>query len=636
MKFAKELEQNAVPEWRGKYLDYKGGKKKLKAVSRAMRNIDKSSKDTKGKTDTGSQFSSLRDAPVRSFLAGERRQNANSGPKRTLSDSGRNTDPQSQSTQPIPVNDRSPLKGGEGGGGGNNSSSGPRMTRYGSIIGSPPNEGEDDSAAPRGAPSLHLPEAALDETAETEEQSATLETGYERPESPGSPDLPAATHPPSTQLAHRGNAYEVTEPVDNPSWGMTLGKSNSNKTYRKRANSTLSGPLMKRVFSTADPPTPGSNNDVALEAYREVDFRKQEFFSFLDKELLKIESFYKEKEEEAFERMKVIREQLHIMRNRRLDEIVAAERRQDLASATGSNATNGGKLKDGEERPTTPRRRHIPFGTGVDYAAGAFGKVKPGHVGKTSHAMEELGTPSFHGVNNDYERRPVTKEVNYRTAKRKLKVALAEYYRSLELLKSYALLNRTAFRKINKKYDKTVMARPAGRYMNEKINNAHFVSSDNIEKHIQAVEDLYARYFERGSHKIAVGKLRAKIAGAGAHAGSTFRTGFLIAAGGVFAIQGLVHGLNQDLNGPDPVQSTIASYLLQIYAGYFLMLFLVFLFCLDAAVFSAARVNYQFIFEFDTRHMLDWKQLSEIPAYFFFLLGIVMWCNFSKFGGETM
>ncbi|KAJ2971311.1 hypothetical protein NQ176_g7754 [Zarea fungicola] len=36
MKFAKELERDAVPEWRVKYLDYKAGKKYVKAVARAV------------------------------------------------------------------------------------------------------------------------------------------------------------------------------------------------------------------------------------------------------------------------------------------------------------------------------------------------------------------------------------------------------------------------------------------------------------------------------------------------------------------------------------------------------------------------------------------------------------------------
>ncbi|KAJ5992512.1 hypothetical protein N7451_008236 [Penicillium sp. IBT 35674x] len=42
MKFAKELEQELVPEWRAKYLDYKTGKKKLKAITRAIQKGNRS------------------------------------------------------------------------------------------------------------------------------------------------------------------------------------------------------------------------------------------------------------------------------------------------------------------------------------------------------------------------------------------------------------------------------------------------------------------------------------------------------------------------------------------------------------------------------------------------------------------
>ncbi|PKX97196.1 uncharacterized protein P174DRAFT_105095 [Aspergillus novofumigatus IBT 16806] len=42
MKFAKELEQELVPEWRAKYLDYKTGKKKVKAIARAIQKTNRS------------------------------------------------------------------------------------------------------------------------------------------------------------------------------------------------------------------------------------------------------------------------------------------------------------------------------------------------------------------------------------------------------------------------------------------------------------------------------------------------------------------------------------------------------------------------------------------------------------------
>lgn len=58
----------------------------------------------------------------------------------------------------------------------------------------------------------------------------------------------------------------------------------------------------------------------------------------------------------------------------------------------------------------------------------------------------------------------------------------------------------------------------------------------------------------------------------------------------------------------------------QIYGGYFLMLLLMLLFCLACRLWQETRVNYAFIFEFDTRHHLDWRQLSEVQFAFDLLI----------------
>ncbi|KAK4539711.1 hypothetical protein LTR36_010422 [Oleoguttula mirabilis] len=683
MKFAKELEDNAVAEWKGKYLDYKAGKKKLKAVSKAIRNVEPPTDTTYKKPAPApkprSPFASLRDAPVYSFLQREQQRPAELSPPpdsrssgtplvlgRSSSEAPTPTPRLSQSgdnaTDATPraraINERSPLQGGGGGG----RKDGPRMTRYGSIIGSPPDSDGGVLGRLNKTPTLQLPEPAMRESADTER---------DRPISPGTATDASVPRAPLTQLAHRGNAYEVTKPTDTPSSQFDPP---SNQRYKslfapRRANSSPAEPgrpFARRVFSIA---TPGaglersSNTDVALEAYREVDFRQAEFFLFLDKQLEKIETFHKSKEQEALERLKVLREQLHIMRDQRGEEVMAAEQRRGSETLPPQNrggAQPNGHLatQNGTTEACQQRRTAHPF-SAVEATREALDRVRTGRLGKTSKAMGQLGTPPTPGQqpqqHQDYTRRATTtNDPPYRTAKRKLKIALAEFHRGLELLKSYALLNRTAFRKINKKFDKTVHPAAAvgsvdgsaaggssasGKdYMAEKVNTAHFVESATPDELLLQVEDLYARYFERGNRKIAVGKLRAKGAGAGSYYGAVVRTGVLVGGGLVLGLQGIVYGsLKLDTTIGHANRPLRTSYLLQIYAGYFLMLLLVWLFCLDAAVFARFRVNYQFIFEFDTRHVLDWKQLCELPAWFTFLLGVTMWLNFCVVaGGDAM
>lgn len=173
-------------------------------------------------------------------------------------------------------------------------------------------------------------------------------------------------------------------------------------------------------------------------------------------------------------------------------------------------------------------------------------------------------------------------------------------------------------------------------------------------------EDFYARYFERGNRKIAISKLRSKGYGSFDYSGSMFRVVSSIALheteafnlvwcksrlirvqglfGGVgfaLAIQGLVYGVD-DRHVPSGRIREQADFLLQIYAGYFLLLVLVAQFCLACRIFKQSKVNYGFIFELDTRNSLDWRQLSELPAICLFLMGLTMVLNFQLVGGLAM
>ncbi|KAI0122920.1 EXS family-domain-containing protein [Xylariales sp. AK1849] len=380
---------------------------------------------------------------------------------------------------------------------------------------------------------------------------------------------------------------------------------------------------LRRLFSTNTPSTRRESYqlDDGLQALT-IRQRENDFFDFLDGELDKVETFYKQKEEQSGQRLVVLREQLHEMRNRRAEELAEARRRKEGEDDNTDGSNGKSNVREDSHGWIEPIKSKI---------------FKPGPNSKALLKMPR--TPVFSGKSGDggrdYVRRPYDHEVSYRTAKRKLKLALQEFYRGLELLKSYTLLNRTAFRKLNKKHDKAVNARPPYRYMNEKVSKSWFVNSDVLDGHIKTVEDLYARYFERGNHKIAAGKLRRLSRKPSDESGSTFLTGVFLGTGGVFALQGLVYGADL-LFDDDPVVREQTSYLLQIYGGYFLMMFLFGLFCIDCYLWTANKINYPFIFEFDPRHNLDWRQLSEFPSFCLLLFGIFIWLNFTRYGSPEM
>ena len=276
----------------------------------------------------------------------------------------------------------------------------------------------------------------------------------------------------------------------------------------------------------------------------------------MDGQLFKIESFYEAREKEATERLRMLRQQLNIMGNQRIQEVLVARALTHTSNADKGKESNGA-------------------GNGFK---GSFLKNPMkglSHFGKNSQALPHLTTPALHPNDpesvlrrRDFTRRPEfamhnTPEVPYRSAKRKLKVALLEFYRGLELLRSYAFLNRTAFRKINKKYDKVAVEGPTMWYMTEKVNKAWFVQSEVVDDLMVTVEDLYTRYFERGNHKIAVSKLRHVVRKSGDYSPNTFRVGLTLMGGALFAIQALVYA-EQHVRHEDSLTRTRTTYLLQV------------------------------------------------------------------------
>ncbi|RYP34323.1 hypothetical protein DL767_004317 [Monosporascus sp. MG133] len=441
MKFAKELEQELVPEWRIKYLNYKAGKKHVKAVSRAIHRINNSPHGTAKRSELLPHRPSFFSSPFTPRQRGADGLDGGGALKTTPAPK-----PQAKARHPeTPKSGALPT---------------PAQGERHSLARSPGNEGNYGSFGPRpasqmGPPStsgsrnlFQLPDPAMRVPSNLSEHPSVRSDGGRE----------------SLNRAAMQRSATMVPAVSNGS-SFTPQAHSSPASHNRPSSSRL-----RRLFTATQPitRTESARYDVDMQALDTVRQREREFFDFLDSELDKVESFYHQKEEQAGLRLAALREQLHEMKNRRVRELAWAKHRKEQRN--GSADSNDGKA------------------SGHDHSQGLFNPIKsklfrPSPNSKALSAMPM--TPVIGGTrfdaSRDYTKKAQSDDVPYRTAKRKLKLALEEFYRGLELLKAYTLLNRTAFRKLNKKYDKAANARPAYRYMNEKVNKAWLTTAWNVE-----------------------------------------------------------------------------------------------------------------------------------------------------------
>ena len=309
----------------------------------------------------------------------------------------------------------------------------------------------------------------------------------------------------------------------------------------------------------------------------------EEFFEWLEFELEKINDFYREKEEENVQRLQELDEQLYIMKNMKLAEI----RGETMEGSPGSAPRGANRDILPRVQPRTQHHRYHSAGVLHD----TFVPEPSASKMKRAESMPHVtNLPSPHGSDTsahclphfmtnrdnyqtaklyrrttanqrDYatQRRPIN-VITYRVARRRLKLALIEFYRGLELLKSYCNQNQEGFRKITKKFDKSTGLRTSKKFMSEKVNKSYFGTSDVLDTLVHQTEDLFSTYFERGNRKTAVQKLR-NTEKSYEFYGSTFRSGILIGLGSFAAVQGIYLGLKA---AGDPRN----SYLLQVCRSY--------------------------------------------------------------------
>ncbi|KAF8424746.1 SPX domain-containing protein [Tirmania nivea] len=545
MKFAKGLEENIVPEWRVKYIDYKGGKKRIKDVAKAIKYAEASpavnslyintllnraarEPNTLPAKHKGKEGPNPRFKWMLSFFS-----IAPTYPTHTVVESSPTADPSERIDTPLAEAGRQlrPLSTGQG-------HDAPSTTQYGTI--SSPSEGT--SGVPIPPPSLQLPEPM---------QPLYLNNGEREARSGKIRHIPG------------GSDISITK----------------RKLFPFHRNKGLTSFTMANSRPTVRVPGAamvGKVDDIREEAI-------ENFFRWLEAELRKIDTFYRMKEDEAARRLEELREQLHIMRDMRLAEAAA---KAHSSNSGGHKPNGGGNLQQHKTshswnpvavarclfvpEPSPINRGKAPTLSQVAPAAPQLLPGLGGHpsAGYTSNRDGARANGHERGASfrlmapgqRDYAvHRKHINQITYHVAKRKLKEAMIEYYRGLELLKSYCHQNQEGLRKIIKKFDKATGLRTSKRFTTEKISKSYFGSSDVLETFIHQTEDLFSRYFARGDKKNAIERLRTGERSRLFY-GSTFRTGILLGLGFFAIIQGIVVGLKK----ADPTPEDDNSYLLQV------------------------------------------------------------------------
>lgn len=418
----------------------------------------------------------------------------------------------------------------------------------------------------------------------------------------------------------------------------------------------------------------GNKND-------DYEAEKKNFTKWLDSELNKINHFYQQKEQEVYERFLLIQDQLYQMRTHK--NFIANNRKRKSTNEVQKAKVQVSNVKEIPQqiidflnhfelpslpstqfmkkfRPEKKLNNNIPLEYDRNYDEN---RIRNGEDNfkiedvtdseEFEHDLEsrsenlsqnrsnpemplETDAQKKHDRRADYIVRKQNFHVPYIVAKKHLRTALFEHYRALSLLRSYRILNRTAFRKVTKKFDKSMNTTISKPYMQKIDEFAYFQTSDLLDKLSNHVEDLYVTFFdpETEDRKHSLEKLKS-IAYAmnnndGRQLGYYTAFGsslFCIGFGLPLFILAVYVALSKTINKELPE----GKFLIQVWAGFFLVNLMMLLFGINLMVFDQYKINYKFIFEFDLATALNWRQYLLLPSFGFALLSILCWFSFKNF-----
>ncbi|KAJ3154791.1 Xenotropic and polytropic retrovirus receptor 1 [Geranomyces variabilis] len=307
-----------------------------------------------------------------------------------------------------------------------------------------------------------------------------------------------------------------------------------------------------------------------LLALEEVQLGREEvaFFTKLDYEMRKADKFYKMKESDAARRLKDLHRQCDIMMQK---EVAGHEQ--------------------------APRRTFL----GAD------------HEGRQERFIiedEEIVIPESASDAEHFT--PLVKNPKHRLQK-----AFLEYYRLLELLKNFRIINQTSLTKILKKNEKNTGTQ--GDWYLARAKRLHLFVSNTIDELISQTETLFTKVFADGNRQHAMRSLRIPDVKAQDSGVVSWRTGFLLG----LSVPAILLTLRKVFHDgfPDPNVTLI----LLVYGGLSIPILFLFLYALLLVIWARFHVNWVLVFELDPRDYLPPGGFSEFASVLFFLFSYTLY-----------
>lgn len=374
------------------------------------------------------------------------------------------------------------------------------------------------------------------------------------------------------------------------------------------------------------------------------------FFTMLDAELDKVESFYLLREKEMLDRSYMLQVQLNELNDHRKlfheaytqvswisSVLTATTKKLGLHQVVQKTAAPVKSLAPKVSQTKLAVSAVLPYrGTkqvSGDRESAASTSVLPlSPIRKFGKRMKDPeqdddSCEEADSIKDSKKKHPIPLSADpdsYLYAKRKLKKAVLEHYRGLEVLHNYRVLNITGFRKALKKFEKVTKISVQEQYMNDKVEKCAIASDRIVRQMMTQMEEMYATAFARGDKKRANKRLRTG-GSTRTHHFSAFRAGVYLGLGIPALSQGLVRVFQTD------VQQAIPAWdiLLFVYGVLLIPVLFSLLVGVNLLVWAEARINYSFIFELDLLTQLDHRKYFEIPAILLSTLFTAFWLSFN-------